>query len=82
MPHTSFGYWQESDDIGLDYFIKTEEQKIFGVAIEGNKTKRSNARSYDRFRKAFDGARIASISPDNFPAFLQGQRAFLEMTAL
>lgn len=25
MPHTVFGYWQESDGVGLDYFIKTED---------------------------------------------------------
>ena len=82
IPHTSFGYWQQSDKIGMDYFIKMPDQQIFGITIERNETKRSLARSYDLFRKTFDGARIVSISPDNLPVFMQGQRAFLDMTAL
>lgn len=83
MPHTVFGYWQESDDVHIDYYIKTEDQYVFGITLEGLETKRSNiSKSHDRFRKTFTGARIASISPDSFPAFIRGQRAFLETTAL
>lgn len=82
MPHTSFGYWQESDEVGLDYFIKTDDDQVFGIAIEKKSKKRSVAKSFDRFRETFDGARIASISPDDLPQLLKGQRAFLEMVAL
>lgn len=82
MPHTTFGYWQESEDVGLDYFIKTSDQQIFGIHVEGKQVSRSTTKSFDRFRAIFEGARIASISPDTLPHFLKGQRSFLEMTAL
>lgn len=59
----------------MDFFVRTTDNNIFVVAIEGSK-------SYDLFRSTFEEARIASVNPDNYDAFLEGPRAFLETSSI
>ena len=82
IPNKSFGYWQKSEDVGMDLFIRTTDNNVFGVVIEGAKSKWSATKSYDSFRKTFKNGRIVTINPDNYSSFLEGQRAFLEVSAI
>lgn len=78
VAHLSFGYWQKSDDVKMDFFIKTKDNKQFGVFLDVNRRAGSSTKSYDQFRKTFKEARVVSITPDNLKDFSKGPRAFLE----
>lgn len=82
IPNNSFGYWQKSEDVGMDFIIKTTDNSVFGIDVEGTEKPWSASRSYDSFRKTFKGARIVSLNTDNYGDFLIGQRAFLEASAI
>ena len=79
MPNIkTFGYWQRDDAIGVDFYVETLDQKVFGISIPSRDTKWNCAKSHDIFRKTFKNARIAHLDQGNFAQFAQGQRAFLE----
>lgn len=82
IPNKIFGYWQKNEEVGMDYYIKTPDNQTFGVYIEKPKSTRSATKSFEGFRKTFDGARIVSVNEGNFRQFLVGQRAFLETAAI
>ena len=82
IPNQSFGHWLKNEDVGMDFFLRTNDNKTFGIFIENEKTIRSTTKSFDQFRKTFKDARIVSINADNFNALLEGNRAFLETAAI
>jgi len=82
VPHAAFGHWQGDHDEAMDLFIRTSDNKIFGVMIEGSKRASSKSKSVAAFRKTFRTARVTSITPDNYPEFIRGQRAFLESASI
>lgn len=82
IPNNSFGYWQKSEDTGMTYFIRTTDNKVFGIYIDQDGSRWSATKSYDQFRRTFKGARIVTVNPDNYDDLLEGQRAFLETAAI
>jgi predicted AAA+ superfamily ATPase len=78
VPHVSFGHWQKGNDVKMDYYLKTKDNKEFGIMLELDRKQVSKSKSIEHFRKIFKDARIAMINPDNVGEFSKGPRAFLE----
>lgn len=82
IPHVAFGQWKGTSSEVMDLFIRTTDNQIFGVMVEGLKRTQSQSKGIEAFRKTFKNARVASINPENYTQFIKGQRAFLELASI
>ncbi len=79
---SSFGVWKKSDDVKMDFYVRTKDNKEFGVFLNIDRKSGSSTKSFDKFRKTFKKARIVSIDPESLKDFSKGPRAFLESLSI